>query len=89
MHQSRFLVRGGAVQEPAFYAYAAPEPPGCSEADVLPAECTYRFDLKEFVLPYEAVRLADDPEKTLLDFMQSTYEAGANTGKWKRDELER
>ena len=70
-----FWCGSGTVEEPAFYAYAAPEPAGCSEADVLPAEGAYRFDLKEFVLPYEAVRRANDPEKMLLDFMQSTYEA--------------
>jgi hypothetical protein len=84
-----FWCGGGAVREPAFYAYAAPEPEGFSAAEILPAEGYYHRELKEFVLPYEAVRQSASPEKTLLDFMQSTYEAGANLGNWNRAELER
>lgn len=84
-----FWCGGGAVKEPAFYAYAAPEPEEFSEAKVLPASAYYHQELKEFILRYEAVRQSDSPEKTLLDFMQSTYEVGANLDKWNRVELER
>lgn len=84
-----FWCGGGAVQEPAFYAYAAPEPQGFSDAEVQPATAYYYHELKEFILPYEAVRQSHTPEKTLLDFMQSTYEAGANLDGWHRAELER
>jgi len=84
-----FWCGGGAVQEPAFYAYAAPEPQGFSDAEVQPATAYYHHKLKEFILPYEAVRQSHTPEKTLLDFMQSTYEAGANLDGWNRAELER
>ena len=84
-----FWCGGGAVQEPAFYGYAAPEPDGFKEAKILPAQGYYHKDLGEFILPYEAVRQSPEPEKTLLDFMQSTYDAAANFGNWKRSELER
>jgi uncharacterized protein DUF5996 len=84
-----FWCGGGAVKEPAFYAYAAPEPEGFSEAKSLPAQAYYHQELKEFILPYDTVRQSDSPEKTLFGFMQSTYEAGANLGNWNRAELER
>jgi hypothetical protein len=84
-----FWCGGGAVLEPAFYAYAAPEPEGLKEATISPAEGFYHKDLNEFVLPYEAVRKSDSPEKTLLDFMQRTYDAAADLAHWKRSELER
>ena len=84
-----FWCGGGAIQEPAFYSYTAPEPKGFSEARPLPAEAYYHPELKEFILPYEAVRRSAAPEKAVLDFMQSTYEAGANLDNWNRTELER
>jgi hypothetical protein len=84
-----FWCGGGAVQEPAFYAYCAPEPNNFNRAKILPQQGSYYKDLGEFILSYEAVRKADSPEKTLLDFMQSTYDAGANLANWKRAELER
>lgn len=84
-----FWCGGGAVQEPAFYGYAAPEPDGLKEAKTSPPEAYYHKEFNEFILPYEAVRRSDAPEKTLLAFMQSTYEAAANLAGWKRDELER
>ncbi|MGB7209984.1 MAG: DUF5996 family protein [Pyrinomonadaceae bacterium] len=84
-----FWCGGGAVLEPAFYAYAAPEPDGLKEAKILPAEGFYHKDLNEFVLPYEAVRNSASPENTLLDFMQNTYDAAADLAHWKRGELER
>ena len=80
---------GGAMTEAAFYAYAAPAPEGFAEAKLIPATGFYHPQLKEFVLPYEAVRKSDASEKMLLDFMQSTYEAGAKLGNWNRAELER
>lgn len=84
-----FWCGGGPVQEPAFYAYSTPEPEGFSEAKILPAEGYYHQDMKEFILPYEAVRQSESPEKALMDFMQTTYEAGADLGNWNRAELER
>ena len=84
-----FWCGGGAVLEPAFYGYSAPEPDGFKQAIALPSEAFYHKDLNEFVLPYEAIRKSDSPEKALLDFMQSIYEAAANLADWKREELER
>jgi hypothetical protein len=80
---------GGPIAYPAFYAYAYPEPPGYADALVRPGAAFYSQDLKEFILPYDAVRTADSPEQTLLDFFQSTYEAAADLGKWDRAALER
>lgn len=80
---------GGPVLEPAFYAYAYPEPPGCAEAVILPAAASYNTDLREWILPYEAVRTAADPDATLLAFLQSTYAAAARLGAWDRAALER
>jgi hypothetical protein len=84
-----FWCGGGAVLEPAFYAYAAPEPEGCKTARVEPDAGYYHLDLSEFILPYAAVRAAEHPEAALLDFMQSTYAAAADLAHWKRGELER
>jgi Family of unknown function (DUF5996) len=80
---------GGAVMEPAFYAYSYPEPAGFAEARVRPDAAYYSQELKEFILPYEAVRTASRPDELLLDFLQSTYEAGARLGGWDRGALER
>ena len=80
---------GGPLAEPAFYAYAYPEPPGCPEAEVRPAAAYYHPELHEWILPYDAVREAPDPDAALLDFLQSTYEAAANLGGWDRAALER
>jgi hypothetical protein len=80
---------GGDIAEPMFYTYAAPEPAGFREAPVRPAQASYNTQLGEFLLPYEAVRTAVNPRETLLEFLQSTYEAGANLGKWDRAALER
>ncbi|MGD8551050.1 MAG: DUF5996 family protein, partial [Methyloceanibacter sp.] len=76
------------VEYPAFYAYAYPEPDGYAKAPVKPAEANYDDNLKEFVLPYEAVRTADNPDQALLDFLTSTYEAAANGARWDREALE-
>jgi hypothetical protein len=76
-------------QEPAFYAYAAPEPPGLDVAPILPAAAFYHPRMREFLLRYEDVRAAPDPEQALLDFCGSTYEASADLSGWDRAALER
>jgi len=80
---------GTPVLEPAFYAYAYPEPPGCPEATVRPAGARYDRTLREWILPYEVVRRAADPDAAVLEFAQSTYDAAANLGGWDRAALER
>jgi len=80
---------GGPVAEPAFYAYAYPEPPGCDIAPILPEGAYYNLQLHEWILPYESVRTAPDPAQAMLDFFQSTYDAAADRGKWDRAALER
>ncbi len=72
-----------------FYAYAYPAPEGFRDYPVQPKEAFYSSEMGEFVLPYEAVRQADDPDALLLAFLQSTYEAAANLGHWDRAVLER
>lgn len=84
-----FWPGSGAMTEPAFYAYAAPEPPGFKTAAVRPDAAHYSTDLMEYILPYEAVRRSPDPAAALNAFMESTYEAGATLGAWDRVELER
>ena len=80
---------GGGDVDAAFYAYAAPEPAGFGHAQVEPAQAFYSATLKEFLLPYEAVRTAPAPERALMAFLESTYEKGASLGNWNRRELER
>ena len=77
----------GPLGKPAFYSYTAPAPDGLSNAQIKPG--FYSNDLSEFVLMYDDVRNASDPDKELLDFCQSTYEAGANLARWDRASLER
>jgi hypothetical protein len=84
-----FWPGGGAVEEAAFYAYAYPEPEGYSAHAVRPATAHYHPKAREFILPYEAVRTAPDPDGALLAFLQSTYEAAADHGRWNRAALER
>jgi hypothetical protein len=84
-----FWPGGGDVKGAAFYVYAAPEPAGFSEQKVKPAEAFYHPQMKEFLLMYDDVRRAALPRQALLDFLQSTYEAGANLAHWNRQELER
>jgi hypothetical protein len=76
-----------AFPQAAFYAYAYPEPPGFRDRPTV-AGASFEQSLGEFVVPYDAVRRADDPDRLLLDFLQSTYVAAAETGKWDRAELE-
>jgi hypothetical protein len=80
---SGFWPGSGPVQEAAFYSYTYPEPPGYREYPVRPQEAFYSEEMGEFVLPYEAVRLARDPDAMLRDFFQSTYEAGAVLAGWE------
>ena len=77
------------ILEPAFYAYAYPEPPGCPDAVIAPVSASYDVRMHEWIVPYGAVRLAPDPDAALLQFAQSTYEAAADLGGWERAFLER
>jgi hypothetical protein len=84
-----FWPGGGSIAYPAFYAYAYPEPPGFATAPVKPVEAFYSTDFREFILPYDVVRASAIPDSTLIEFLQTTYEAAANLGKWDRAALER
>lgn len=79
---------GPGMPEAAFYAYAYPEPGGFKETLMQPA-AYYHPELREFILPYEAVRVSPDPDATLLAFLQTTYDAAATLGYWDRVTLER
>ena len=83
-----FWPGGGALADAAFYAYAAPEPPGFKTARVRPATAFYGADFNEFIVKYDDVRTAASPHDALLEFLQSTYEAGATFANWNRGELE-
>jgi hypothetical protein len=83
-----FWPGSGAADYPAFYSYAYPEPPGFRTSKVRPGTAFFSEELGEFILPYDAVRTAADPDQALLDFLQSTYEAAAISAKWDRDALE-
>ena len=84
-----FWPGGGPIPNAAFYAYAYPEPPGFAQSRVKPAEAFYSGDLREFILPYDVVRQSSSPDETLLDFLQTTYEAAADLATWDRRALER
>ena len=77
------------IPEAAFYAYAYPEPPGCPDARIAPTGASYHPVMKEWILPYEAVRTAGDPDDMLREFLESTYIAAATLGRWDRESLER
>ncbi|HEU4616978.1 MAG TPA: DUF5996 family protein [Gammaproteobacteria bacterium] len=83
-----FWPGGAGIDYPAFYSYAYPEPPGFRTARVRPAEAAYSEQLGEFLLGYESVRAARDPDAAILEFLQSTYEAAAESGRWDRASLE-
>jgi hypothetical protein len=83
-----FWPGSGAIDYPAFYSYAYPVPSGFSTTAVRPDAAFFSEALGEFVLPYDAVRTAAEPDQALLDFLQSTYDAAANAAKWDRDALE-
>ena len=80
---------GPPGEEGVFYAYAYPEPPGYRDTSVAPKGARWDDDLGEFVLPYEDVRTAPEPDALLLEFLQSTYEAAARAAGWDRAALER
>lgn len=80
---------GGPGDEGVFYAYAYPEPPGYRDTAIVPDGARWDDQLSEFVLPYELVRTATDPDAALLSFLQSTYEAAADAARWDRAALER
>ena len=83
-----FWPGGGGVDFPAFYSYAYPTPEGFADAHVEPGEAYFDKRLGEFVLPYDAVRRSPEPEATLMAFLQSTYSAAADLGRWDRAALE-
>jgi Family of unknown function (DUF5996) len=83
-----FWPGSGAIDYPAFYSYTYPEPPGFRATKVRPDAAFFSEALGEFILPYDAVRSAAQPEQALLEFLQSSYEAAANAAKWDRDALE-
>jgi len=80
---------GSKDMEAAFYSYTTPEPAGLAQAQVQPPETFYSAEMKEFFLLYEDVQKSSSPEQTLRDFLQTTYEAGANLAGWDRAALER
>jgi len=83
-----FWPGGGAIEYPAFYSYAYPEPEGFRTTKVRPDAAFFSTELGEFILPYDAVRSAARPDEVLLEFLQSTYEAAADAAKWDRAALE-
>jgi hypothetical protein len=80
---------GSPGEEGVFYAYTYPEPPGYRDAAISAQGAVWNDELSEFVLPYELVRTAPDPDALLLEFLQSTYEAAASAARWDRHALER
>jgi hypothetical protein len=84
-----FWPGSGTVTEPAFYAYARPEPVGLATAPIRAAAAYYSRELADFILPYEAVRSAPQPDDAVLDFYQSVYDAAANLARWDRTALDR
>jgi hypothetical protein len=84
-----FWPGSGPVLEPAFYAYAAPEPAGLKEMRVQPDAAYYHRELNEFILPYDAVRQADSPDEVIRAFIDSTYDRAADLAKWNRGALDR
>jgi hypothetical protein len=83
-----FWPGGSGVEYPAFYSYAYPEPPDFSSSAVRPAQAYYNEALNEFILPYDAVRTAENPDRALMEFLLTTYESAASNGNWDRSALE-
>lgn len=79
---------GAGLSYPAFYSYAYPSPDGLEQASIRPSAAFYSTELGEFILPYDAVRKAEFPDHTLLEFLQSTYEAAASLGNWDQAALQ-
>ena len=86
---SSVLAGSGVVPEPAFYAYARPEPPGLADSAISPAGAYYERQLSDFILPYEAVRGASFPDAAVLEFYQSAYDGAATLARWDRAALDR
>jgi len=84
-----FWAGGGDIKGPAFYSYVWPEPAGFAERNVRPDKAFYDSNLKEFLLMYDDMRAAKSPKAALMEFLQSTYDAAADLGKWDRKALER
>ena len=84
-----FWPGNGGYGKPAFYVYAYPEPAGYGARSLSTAEAFYDRGVGQFILPYEAVRTSAEPDKLLLSFLQETYEAAADLGRWDRQSLER
>jgi hypothetical protein len=84
-----FWPGNGGYGRAAFYSYAYPEPEGFPAARLRTPGAFYDPQLKEFVMPYDAVRQAADPNRTLMGFLQETYEAAAEAARWDRAALER
>jgi hypothetical protein len=84
-----FWPGSGEIQAPAFYSYTAPQPEGLGRERVGPSSAFYSEKMSEFFLMYDDVRQASSPDEALLEFLQTTYEAGARLAKWDRAELER
>jgi hypothetical protein len=84
-----FWPGSGSLTGPAFFSYAAPEPPGFKDAVIRPAPAFYSAEFSNFLLRYDDVRSAADPRTMVLEFLQSTYEAAATLGQWDRENLER
>jgi hypothetical protein len=83
-----FWLGSDTFPEPVFYSYLYPEPVGYNRAEVRPDSAYYHSALREFILPYSVVKESEDEERTLLEFLESTYQAGANLANWDRDVLE-
>ncbi|MEM1020913.1 MAG: DUF5996 family protein [Pseudomonadota bacterium] len=83
-----FWAGGGGLDHAAFYSYAYPTPAGFSDAPLSHPDAYFHADLGEFILPYDSVRDAQDPDAVLLTFLSETYEAAATTGAWPRDGLD-
>ena len=83
-----FWPGNGGLGYPAFFSYAYPEPEGYAGYPVAPKSAAYNKDMKIYILAYDEVRNHPDPEATLLEFLESTYAAAAETGKWDRASLE-
>jgi hypothetical protein len=84
-----FWPGGGDIKGAAFYAYAAPEPAGFAQHTIRPKQAFYHPQLREYILMYDDVREAPSPNAAVLEFLQSTYAAGANLAKWERAALEK
>jgi hypothetical protein len=83
-----FWPGGGAVDGPAYYSYTVPQASGIDHHPIRPAAAHWNSQLSEFILMYDDVRRADSPENYLYEFLESTYDAGANLGHWDRVRLE-